>query len=385
MMRLLRLSFFGIVLAGLLSATSAPAANAKCMAWPDWDNFRSRFLSGDGRVIDHGSMSTITTSEGQAYSMFFALVANDRARFDLLLKWTTNNLAKGNLSERLPAWQWGKRADGNWAVMDDNAASDADLWMAYSLTEAGRLWKDPTYAELGRSLALRILNEETATLDKLGRTLLPGPRSFHLPDDVYRLNPSYYPIQIMRRLAASYPETQWDQVAINSIHALLQSSDKGYAPDWVLYKNKVGFMPDNEKKAVGSYDAIRVYLWAGMLPENDPARAALVKKLGPMTEHVQKNGVPPLEINIHDASTSGYGPVGFSSALLPFLAASNQKSLLEQQRLRVENAKPLERWDNYYEQVLTLFGTGWLEKHFSFGKGGKLLTNWSCNAPGIVR
>lgn len=378
-MPFLRLSFYGIVLAGLLSAATAYGASAKCVAWPDWDNFRSRFLSGDGRVIDHGSMSTITTSEGQAYSMFFALVANDRPRFDLLLKWTTNNLAKGSLNERLPAWKWGKRADGSWAVMDDNAASDADLWMAYSLTEAARLWKNPMYAELGRSLALRILNEETATLDKLGRTLLPGPRSFHLTDDVYRLNPSYYPIQIMRRLAAIYSETQWDQVVTNSINALIQSSEKGYAPDWVLYKNKVGFMPDTEKKAVGSYDAIRVYLWAGMLSENDPAKAVLIKKLSPMTEHILKNGVPPLEVNMHDASTSGYGPVGFSSALLPFLAATNQKSLLEQQRLRVKNAMPLERWDNYYEQVLTLFGTGWLEKRFKFDDAGKLVTNWSCH------
>jgi endo-1,4-beta-D-glucanase Y len=378
-MPFLRLSFCGIVLAGLLFSASSYAASPKCVPWPDWDNFRSRFLSGDGRVIDHGSMSDITTSEGQAYSMFFALVANDRTRFDLILKWTINNLAKGNLTDTLPAWQWGKRPDGSWAVMDDNAAADADLWMAYTLTEAGRLWKDSSYTKVGKVLAHRILDEETATIDKLGRTLLPGPRSFHLPDDVYRLNPSYYPIQLMRRLAAAYPDTQWDQVVTTSINALLQSSEKGYAPDWVLFKNKVGFMPDKEKKAAGSYDAIRVYLWAGMLAENDPARAVLIKKFNPMIEHVLKTGIPPLEVNTQDAATSGYGPIGFSSAILPFIAASNQKNLLEQQRLRVVNAQPFERWDNYYEQVLTLFGTGWLEKRFKFDKDGKLVTNWNCH------
>ena len=40
--------------------------------------------------------------------MFFALVANDRARFDKLLSWTEANLAGGDLTQRLPAWSWGK-------------------------------------------------------------------------------------------------------------------------------------------------------------------------------------------------------------------------------------------------------------------------------------
>lgn len=377
-MSLLRFSIMGFLMAMLLFSADSDAAGAKCGPWPAWENYRSRFISGDGRVIDHGSLSNITTSEGQAYSMFFALVANDRTRFDLLLKWTQNNLARGNLANSLPAWQWGKHADGKWGVMDDNAASDADLWMAYSLAEAGRLWKDAAYSDLARSLALRILNEETVALDRLGRTLLPGPRSFQLSDDIFRLNPSYYPIQVMRRMAELYPETEWDQVVTASINALLRSSEKGYSPDWVLYKNKVGFMPDTEKRAVGSYDAIRVYLWAGMLAENDPARAALMKKFNPMIEYLLQNGVPPLEVNTLDGTAKGYGPIGFSSALLPFLAAHNQKSLLEQQRLRVVNAQPLERWDNYYEQVLTLFATGWLEKRYRFGKDGKLLANWGC-------
>ena len=30
-------------------------------------------------------------------------------------------------------------------MLDPNSASDADVWMAYSLVEAGRLWKIPCY------------------------------------------------------------------------------------------------------------------------------------------------------------------------------------------------------------------------------------------------
>ena len=85
--------------------------------------------------------------------MFFALVANDRARFDKLLGWTQDNLAGGDLTQRLPAWSWGKSPDGSWKILDPNPASDADLWMAYALLEAGRLWHEPRYEKLGTAMA----------------------------------------------------------------------------------------------------------------------------------------------------------------------------------------------------------------------------------------
>jgi len=358
--------------------TAAPAFASRCETWPAWHQFQSRFVSSDGRVIDHGSAAHITTSEGQAYGIFFALVANDRAGFDRLLDWTIHNLAGGSLGARLPAWQWGRRVDGSWGVMDENAASDADLWMAYALAEAGRLWKHPRYTDLGRTLAARIMDEETVLLKPLGRTMLPGPKTFRLPDNVVRLNPSYYPIQVMRRLATIYPESAWNQVTQASIGLLRQSADRGYFPDWVLYKESTGFMPDLEKRAIGSYDAIRVYLWAGMLDGKDPMRAELIAKSDPMIQHIVQQGVPPLEADTVNGSVEGYGPIGYSAALLPMLAAYDRKPLLQQQYLRVVNAAPLERWNNYYEQVLTLFGLGWLERRYRFDAGGALQPDWSC-------
>ena len=46
-------------------------------------------------VIDPSDARKITTSEGQSYGLFFALAANDRKAFDLLLAWTRDNLARG--------------------------------------------------------------------------------------------------------------------------------------------------------------------------------------------------------------------------------------------------------------------------------------------------
>src|SRR5438105_1905284 len=89
------------------------------------------FMDNQVRVIDHDSGDR-TTSEGQAYATFFALVANDRSRFDGLLHWTEINLASGDLTSHLPAWSWGKNPNNKWGVLDSNSASDADLWMAYA-------------------------------------------------------------------------------------------------------------------------------------------------------------------------------------------------------------------------------------------------------------
>jgi hypothetical protein len=93
---------------------------------------------------------------GQSYGLFFALVANDHERFDRLLHWTNNNLAGGDLGTRLPGWLWGKTPGGQWQILDQHSASDADLWIAYSLCEAGRLWRQPLYGALGRRMLARI-------------------------------------------------------------------------------------------------------------------------------------------------------------------------------------------------------------------------------------
>ena len=73
--------------------------------WPLWDDFDARFVEPNGSVVDV-TFGGKTTSEGQSYGLFFALVANQRQHFDSILKWTSDNLANGQLGDRLPAWLW---------------------------------------------------------------------------------------------------------------------------------------------------------------------------------------------------------------------------------------------------------------------------------------
>ena len=343
-------------------------AGSACETWPDWNSFRGKFVSHDGRVLDHSIPQKVTTSEGQSYALMFALIANDRPSFDLILRWTENNLANGDLTASLPAWQWGQRPDGSWGVIDNNAASDADLWMAYVLNEAGQHWNIPRYIALAELLAARILREETSNIPGLGLVLLPGPSGFHPDETTWRLNPSYMPIQIMRRFAVLHPGSEWDQLIQSAIALILQSSPQGFVPDWADYQADKGFILDDDPALNGiGFNAIRVYLWAGMLNKRDPVYPVLLKQLAPLGKYVTETGVARKNAS-----------AGFSAALLPILKSAGLNETLHQQRQRIVALAPMEGSDNYYDQVLTLFGKGWLEGLYSFGKNGQLIPGWKC-------
>lgn len=345
---------------------------AHASSWPAWDGFASQFLGDSGRIFSGADGTGQTYSEAQAYALFFALVANDRAAFDKILSWTENNLCAGDLTAQLPAWLWGKRADGTWGVMDSNPASDADVWMAYALGEAGRLWSEQRYRALSTLLAARILREETADLPGLGRSLLPAPTGFVQDGKRWRLNPSYLPLQVMQWLAHSQPQPEWRMLADSSRNIILGASPKGFAPDWTLYDGSQGFLQDTEgaEKGQGGYNAVRVYLWAGMMHPDAPDRQPLLEALAPMAQFVREHGYPPKTIDILSGKSSGAAASGFSAALLPFLKAQEESTALQQQRLRVD-ARPI-RPDAYYEQALSLFGMGWDHDYYQFSATGQL-------------
>ena len=355
---------------------AAAPANLAQDSWPAWRAFRTQFMSEDGRIIDTGSARSQTFSEGQAYALFFALVANDRGAFETLLRWTEDNLCGGDLTARLPAWLWGRRDDNTWGVIDSNAASDADLWIAYALGEAGRLWNERRYAALSNLISARVLREGTADLPGLGLSLLPGPMGFVPAPGRWKLNPSYLPMQLMRWLARHGDGSAWQQIAESSIKIILGASPKGFAPDWILFDATQGFLPDlaGEEKGQGAYNAIRVYLWAGTLDPDSPDRKVLLKALAPMARHVRDTGQPPESIDILTGQATRPGPSGFSAAMLPFLQAQGDRPTLQRQLDRLE-AKPL-RPDAYYEQVLSLFALGWRDGFYKFAPDGHLQPRW---------
>ncbi|MCO4891300.1 cellulose synthase complex periplasmic endoglucanase BcsZ [Cupriavidus sp. WGtm5] len=359
----------------------APSVTPPASPWPLYRQFLERFVQADGRVIDFSTRTLQSTSEGQSYGMMFALVADDRDTFDRLWRWSVAHLGDGRLDDKLPAWQWGRRDDGTWGVLDRNPAADADLWFAFALAEAARLWHAPAYADAARALLRLVAAQEVATLPGFGPMLLPGPAGFidSGPDGSrsWRLNPSYLPVPLMRRLAAFDPPGPWGGLAAQAARLIRAVSRAGIVPDWSAYRagaRRRGFVRDPVKGDLSSYDAVRVYLWAGMTPEQDSTRGAMMQALLPNAARLAGRAAPPEKMYAESGKVEGIGPPAFSAALLPFLNAADSPALAAQwaRAREIVGAPSGPGGPTYYDTVLGLFGLGFMEGRYRFSASGHL-------------
>ena len=363
-----------VLAAVLLTCSSMSAwgqATNSCMDadWQPWVRAKSKLITAEGRVVDESDPRRITTSEGQSYGLFMALVHNDTTLFRKLLHWTEMHLAGGDLGKQLPAWLWGRDDEGKWGVLDSNSASDSDLWIAYSLLEAGRLWNEVGYTLLANELLSHIAKSEVTTLDDLGVVLLPGEKGFR-HDGRTRLNPSYLPPQVAKRIAEHVGRPPWTDLADNTSDFLRRTSPIGIAPDWITWTNgRFEAASDMEKQ--GSYDAIRVYLWIGMLDDGAEEAPALKTHFRAIERYVDKSGRVAERINWMTGEADSRASYGFSAALLPLLQSSAKyKNLLQY----VQDVGGQET--GYYNTMLALFGLAWDQERYRFSADGKLLPSW---------
>lgn len=356
----------------------------RSLSWNAWRRFAAEAVTDEGRLIDRSDARLITTSEGQSYGLFFALVDDDRELFEKLRRWTVDNLCAGDAGKNLPAWLWGKtetpapKTDGlprgakapvtvpaeRWGVIDENNATDADLWIAYALLEAGRLWNVNAYREEGFALLELVRNTCLHDTAALGPVCLPGRTGF--VDDAGRVtfNPSYTPLQLLRRFSLEDP--RWLAAERAALRATLRSSPAGAAPDWAVI-DKTGTLVD-AGRPFGSWDAVRVYLWAGMLSKDAPERDVLLRHFAPVFRLVRARGSVPERIDTRTLAVSESGPDAFGAAFLAWRPNSPEGDLL---RARLEKL-PVEA-ASYYKSMLTLFGLGFDEARFAFDREGRLL------------
>lgn len=375
---LLQLRKILVVIVAWLSVTTAFAQQP----WPLWESYKEVSSDHEGRIIDRDAEER-TTSEAQAYGLFFALVADDRQTFEEILVWTADNLAEGDLSVKLPAWLWGRRKNGSWGVLDHNPASDADVWMSYTLLQAGRLWNEPAYTALGKAMAMNVEREEVLVLPGLGPMLLPSSTGFGSQGQ-HVLNPSYLPAQTLTALANALPEGPWASIAAALPAILRATSSRGFAMDWVASgaSGRIATVKGPGEIAGGSYDAIRVYLWAGMMDVDASHRGEILQAVPGMAHYLRSHPYPPERAGADGSILSPVGNVGFSAALIPYLSALGEDAALATQRTRLaEEFDPrtglLGKDHRYYTQNLALFATGWSEGRFRFDRNGNLLVSWS--------
>ena len=373
----------------LLAMVLQPAPQAQPRtAWPFWSSYERHFLSPQGRVVDF-SRNSMTTSEGQSYALFFSLVAGDAKEFERIRAWTEDNLARGNLAENLPAWSWGQGSHGAWRVLDGGSAADADLWIAYSLLEAGRLWRHPAYSQTGKALLEQIARHEVAQAPGLGAVLMPGPTQLFSGPGRWILNESYAPLPLLMAAALADPAGPWREMAANLPEWLQQASPSGFAMNWVEWSHGRFTAIANPGPAgagaggvgYGSYDAIRVYLWAGMTNPKTSGAGKILSIFAPMARLLAQGQPPPEVVSPTGEVLSKNSPVGFAAALAPFLQLSGEgaAAVAEQQRVNAQFQRTtglLGADPHYYDQNLALFAQGWWQRRFRFSADGRLQVRW---------
>ncbi len=364
-------SFFLLLFLGVSQSLAGPAT------WTNvWDGFQSHFLDSQGRVIDYQE-GGISTSEGEAYALFFSLVANDRGRFARILTWTQNNLAQGSLADHLPVWKWGKNAHGHWGPLSSESASDADLWIAYTLIQAARLWQEPGYAHLARQLLQTIEKNEVVSLPQWGMTLLPGDGPYWREMNRYIINLSYEPPFLLQGLASFDPHGPWQKLLDQLPRLYAVACPKGFAPDWfTLLPNGSGqtapLGPD------GSYNAIRTYLWLGLSPQN-AWTLKIQSHLWGMEKLLAAGSPIPLIVQTQNGITSGQGPIGFVAALLPYLRRWPASAAYHRlSAMLYASWKPQQEQfsSHYYDTVLALFALGYVDHLYAFAPNGDLQVFW---------
>jgi endoglucanase len=149
----------------------------------------------------------------------------------------------------------------------------------------------------------------------------------------------------------------------------------GVAPDLCIIDRHGRVFVDRETAAVGSYDAIRVYLWAGLSPAGPRSVLPLLHGLVPL---LQEHGMPPEKMDAMTgyATAVAFSPPGFQGAVLPYLSALGATELLAGQQRRVEThiaAAKMGAATQYYDEALILFGAGWQERRYRFDEDGHLV------------
>ena len=212
----------------MLAATVAGGVFASHLAPQDSTAQRSAvafldvYVRPDGRVArpDQGND---TVSEGQAYGLLLAEVADEPAVFGRIWQWTHDHL-------QLPGGLFGYHADAVGHLLSAQPASDADLLIAWALLR----YQGPDAVErhqAGQQVAAAVLAQEVTSGPDGTPVLAAGPWATGRPAS---LDPSYWALPALTSLAQLTGHQQWQQLAHGAVAltSRLTASGRDLPPDW---------------------------------------------------------------------------------------------------------------------------------------------------------
>jgi len=353
-----------------------------------WTSYRQQFISPEGRVVlqERGGG---TISEAQAYALLRALWADDQETFVRVYRWTKTHLSReATHGDHLLAWQWGKKTDGSWGILDANTASDADLDYALALLLASRRgWQGPPglpdYLAEARQVAQDILAKEVLELPD--GTLLLAPGNWHAKSPPYLINPSYFFPAAYRAFAQAGFDPRWGRLHADAypfLRRLTQSLGDtpgvGLVPDWVLVAGDGKLSAPPERSSHYGWEAVRLpwrvaldRLWFGDLAA---ARLSRDHFLPFFVKEWRAKGKLLAEYRYDGSALVDFeSPVLYAGALAAGLAGGDQEfawqmaqKILASYREK-ENSAYFVSPDNYYANNWAWFGlalyTGWVKMY----------------------
>jgi endoglucanase len=228
-----------------------------------WQQYKAKFMEPSGRVIDNAN-GGISHSEGQGYSMLLAERLGDKNAFAKAWLWTRQYLLVR--PDGLAAWRWDPTSTSH--VTDTNNATDADLFMAWALSEAGEKWNEPDYTRAGQELAHAIARADVAR-SPFGPILTPAAAGFGAKDqrDGPVVNLSYWVFPALEALHKNSQAADWNAVAATGrkLIAEAQFGPRKLPSNWIALGGGVPAPAASFPRLFG-YDAIRIPLylaWSG--------------------------------------------------------------------------------------------------------------------------
>jgi len=168
--------------------------------WKLWEHYKSTFVSKEGYVVDPYNNYRVT-SEAQGYTLLIAALIGDKETFYKVWNWTEEHLQR---KDHLFSWLW-----VNGHVVDKNNATDADLFIAYSLLKAFERWKDynllseaKKVKDAVKELVVPVCNDRTEYL------LIPAKKGY-IKNNLVTLNLAYYVPFIFKAFNKVFHESLW--------------------------------------------------------------------------------------------------------------------------------------------------------------------------------
>jgi len=306
----------------------------------EWNLFKFRFLSDDGRIVDNGN-DGVSHSEGQGWGLLFAVAARDQVSFELIRNWTARALRRPG--DALHAWRYVPKDRPS--VADLNNAVDGDMFIAAALSRAGRLWGRSDYTQAASVIShdiLRLLVRQVGSLI----VLLPGIEGFETSDGII-INPSYYAFPMMAELSNLVPSRRWHRLQRDG-RLLIEQGRFGQwslPPDWLwIGKTDSSLSPAPGWPPRFSFDAVRVPLWWSWqrLPAG-PAMHAIER----LWSAFPPGSAPPAWV---DLKTNEVAPYAATPGMIAIMRLMRLAAGHPEERVTITTLNE----NNYYDSALIL-------------------------------